>query len=145
MLERVAQDPALNFFYFGFFHALRRFRTFTIAGWLLAGSAVGAIALRWGPVWSGDLASVLVCALLFTGGVAIVHVNLTALMSYVRVPFPPPDAEGGNVQCAEAVREILPLMKEVDEGGWQEAFRAMESLRSIGARFGLPPPDSFPS
>jgi len=143
MLERVAQDPALHFFYFGFFQALRRFRTFTIAGWLLAGSGVGAIALRWEPVWSGDLASVMMCVFLFAGGVATVHVNLSALMSYVRVPFPPPDAGGGSGDSADAVREILPLMKEVDEGGWQEAFRAMESLRAIGVRYGLPPPDSI--
>jgi hypothetical protein len=49
------------------------------------------------------------------------------------------------MELPQAVEEILPLLKEVDEGGWQEAFRAMVSLRDIGSRYGLPPPDDFPA
>lgn len=145
MLEHTAQDPALDFFYYGFFHALRRYRFFTMTGWLLAGAGVGAIALRWGPVWSGDIVSLVLCGLLFAGGIVIVQASIVALGSYVRIPFPPPQPGSANVGSLQAVQEILPLMKEVDEGGWQEAFRAMVSLRLIGSRHGLPPPDSLPA
>jgi hypothetical protein len=144
MLEQSARDPALDFFYFGFFQALRRFRFFTMTGWLLAGAGVGAIALRWGPVWSGDPVSIVLCGLLFTGGIVIVQASIAALGSYVRIPFPPPPPGSADMEHLQAVEEILPLLKEVDEGGWQEAFRAMVSLREIGSRHGLPPPDNFP-
>lgn len=142
MLERSAQDAAREFYYFGFFRALRRFRTFTIIGWMLAASGVAALVLRWAPFWAGDLAAMMLCALLIISGIIVVHVSVAALTEYLHVPFPPPVLEEGNTELAHAVGEIAPLMKEVDEGGWQDAFRVLHGLRSIGARYGFPPPDS---
>jgi hypothetical protein len=142
MLERSAQDAAREFYYFGFFRALQRFRTFTIIGWILAASGVAAMVLRWAPFWTGDLTALVLCALLIASGIVIVHVNVAALTAYLQIPFPPLKPDEGNTEFADAVGEIVPLMKEVDEGGWQDAFRVLHSLRAIGVRYGFPPPDS---
>jgi hypothetical protein len=31
------------------------------------------------------------------------------------------------------------LLKEIEEGGWQEAYAAIQKLRDIGTAHGLPP------
>jgi hypothetical protein len=137
MLEHHAQDPALQFFYFGFYDALRRFRRLTISGWLVAAAGVAAVVLRWGPFWSGDLAALSLCGLLLASGLLLVHTSVSGLSAYVRVPFPAPE----RTEHAPAIAEILPLLKAVEEGGWQDALNAQKAVRGIGERYRLPPPD----
>jgi hypothetical protein len=36
------------------------------------------------------------------------------------------------------IKEIKNVMKEVDDGGWQEAYEALQRLREIQMKYSLP-------
>jgi hypothetical protein len=144
MPDSPVRENALQFFYFGFHHVLRRFRVTVIAGWCIAGAGGAALAFRWGPLWEGDLAGGILCALLIVAGVLLVQQGVTELSNYVQVPFPsPPDTEEHRDLCS-AVGELSLVMKEVEEGGWQDALQALAAVRAIGERYGLPEPGGLP-
>ena len=140
-----ARDPALEFYYFGFYRTLRRFRITTVSGWCVAAAGVAAIALRWEPVWSGDLAGGLLCALLIAAGILLVQQGVSELSWYTRVPFPlPPGGDDGGEGIRDAVPELSDIMKSVEAGGWQDALQAIAALREVGERYQLPQPDGSP-
>lgn len=141
-----ARDPALEFYYFGFYRALRRFRVTTVAGWCVATAGVAAIVLRWEPVWSGDLAGGLLCALLVAAGVLLVQQGVSELTWYTHIPFPvttPGNDE--EVHMQGAVAELSGIMEGVKEGGWQDALQALAALRGVAERYHLPQPDGNPA
>ncbi len=140
-----ARDPALEFYYFGFYRVLRRFRVTTVAGWCVAAAGVAAIMLRWEPVWSGDLAGGLLCALLVAAGVLLVQQGVSELTSYTSIPFPvTPDGNDEQVHMQSAVSELSGIMEGVEEGGWQDALQALAALGGVGERYHLPKPDGSP-
>ncbi len=137
-----ARDPALDYFYFGFHRALRRFRATTVAGWCVAGAGVAAVALRWDPLWRGDLAGGILCGVLVVAGILLVQQGVTELSWYIHVPFPrPPAGEEETANTQSAVEELSRIMEDVEDGGWQDALQALADLRGIGERYGLPEPD----
>lgn len=145
MPDSPPRDPALEYFYFGFFRALRRFRAVTVAGWCVAGAGFAAVALRWEPVWSGDLAGGLLCGLLVVAGIALVQQGVSELSWYTRVPFPRPPAVGeGGGGLEGALADLSEIMDSVDEGGWQDAVQALAALRRVGEQYDLPEPDGRP-
>jgi len=142
MPDPPARDPALEYFYFGFFRALRRFRAVTVAGWCVAGAGFAAVALRWDPVWSGDLAGGVLCGLLVVAGILLVQQGVSELSWYTRIPFPRPPAEGDDGGKPEgALAELSDIMDGVDDGGWQDAVQALAALRRVGEHYDLPEPD----
>ncbi len=146
MPDLPAPDPALEFYYFGFYRALRRFRATTVAGWCITAAGVAAVALRWEPVWSGDLAGGLLSALLVAAGILLVQQGVGELSSYTHIRFPPMSAgneEERNTQSA--VSELSTIMEGVEEGGWQDALQALGTLRGVGERYHLPQPDGSPA
>jgi hypothetical protein len=133
------QDPFLHFSYFGLFSALRRYRTVAFLGWGIVAVAAGALFLLRHLSGSVGLAAIGVAVLAAVAGVALVQVSVAALGAYVRIPFPEPPEQSGAELPGEAVRELKETIRTVEAGGWQEAFAALEGLRAIGARYGLPP------
>jgi hypothetical protein len=144
MPDMPVRDPALEYFYFGFYRALRRFRAATVAGWCVAGAGFAALALRWEPVWSGDLTGGILCGLLIVAGISLVQQGVTELSYYVQIPFPHPPATDGAEGNSRAVAELAGVMEDVEEGGWQDAVRALTSLRAFGEQYGLAEPDGTP-
>jgi len=144
MPDAPVRDPALEYFYFGFYRALRRFRAATVAGWCVTGAGVAALALRWDPVWRGDLTGGLLCGLLICAGIFLVQQSVTDLWHYAQIPFPRPPANGEAQEHGRAVAELAAVMNDVEAGGWQDAMRALSALRAVGERFGLPQPDGTP-
>ncbi len=142
MPDPQVRDSALEFFYFGFYRALRRFRATTVAGWCIAGAGAAAFILRWDPVWRGDLTGGLLCGLLVFAGILLVQQGVSELTWYTHIPFPfPPAVNEENGRTGSAVAELSGIMKEVDEGGWQDALQALAALHRIGERYDLPEPD----
>jgi hypothetical protein len=133
------QDPFLHFSYFGLFSALRRYRAVAFLGWGIVAVAAGALFLLRHLSGSVGLAAIGVAVLAAVAGVALVQVSVAALGAYVRIPFPEPPEQSGAELPGEAVRELKETIRTVEAGGWQEAFAALEGLRAIGARYGLPP------
>jgi hypothetical protein len=133
------QDPFLHFSYFGLFSALRRYRAVAFLGWGIVAVAAGALFLLRHLSGSVGLAAIGVAVLAAVAGVALVQVSVAALGAYVRIPFPEPPEQSRAELPGEAVRELKETIRTVEAGGWQEAFAALEGLRAIGARYGLPP------
>jgi hypothetical protein len=144
MPDMPVRDPALEYFYFGFYRALRRFRAATLLGWCVAGAGIAALALRWDPVWSGDLVGGILCGLLIVAGISLVQQSVTELSYYAQIPFPHPPATDGDEGISLAVAELAGIMEDVEEGGWQDAIRALTALRAVGEQHGLPEPDGTP-
>lgn len=138
------RETALQFFYFGFHHALQRFRVTVLAGWCIAGAGVAALAFRWGPLWEGDLVGGILCALLVVAGILLVQQGVTELSIYVKIPFPQPPDTDENRDLRNTVADLAAVMGDVEEGGWQDALQALAALRAIGERYGLPKPNGSP-
>lgn len=137
-MQQDVHDNELQFFYFGFYTQLRRFRARTIAGWCV--TILGGIEIPFG--WgTGSPLDVVLPLSTIAAGIALVSVSISSLESYVTVPFP--DLPAGDHPGAQsgACAILRGIMRDVDEGGWREAYAALHQVREAGVRFGLPPPD----
>ena len=132
-------EPDLKYYYTGLYRVLRRFRFMTLLGWMVVLVGVAGIPLGWEfGRWHG-LIDLLLCAGTIIAGLALVQQSVVSLDVYTKVPFRPSPIgdEGGS--DSRAIGEIVQLLKEIEEGGWQEAYAAIRKLRDIGAAYGLPP------
>lgn len=130
----------LEFRYFGFHAALRRYRTTTVIGWGVTAAGLAGFIASWSLPGERGLLDALLAGGAILAGLTIVQLSVMGLQSYVTIPFPPlaqdaPDSERSALEALE------PLMTDVREGGWQEAFHAIGGLRAIGERCDLPPPE----
>jgi hypothetical protein len=135
MTPRALTESELGYYYTGFTAVLLRHRRATILGWSIV--AIGVAGLAWG--WRGSgahaIVDILLCGATIVAGIALVYQSVAMLSAYVNVPFPSATMEDPPPPIAD----IAAVMHDVDEGGWQEAFGALRSLRVIGDRYGLPP------
>jgi hypothetical protein len=139
MDESRAENDALEFYYYGFYAALRRFRAVAVVGWLVALLGFVAFFFAWDIVRPGGWFNLFLCCGTVVSGIAVVQIAVSALNAYVRIPFSyGEDRENGAAEVVDALRLI---MREVEEGGWREAQVAIRGLLKVGERFGLPHPD----
>lgn len=136
-VESLGQSD-LQFYYFGFYRVLKNFRFMTILGWTIVLAGVAGIPLGWDfGRWHG-LIDLVLCMCAIAAGLAVVQQSVFSLDSYVRVPFQQETHGDGREQPSAVVSEIALLMKEVEEGGWQEAYVAIRTLRQLGTAYNLP-------
>jgi len=127
-------DNDLRYYYFGFHKALKRYRLMTIIGWVVV--AIGCVSFPVG--WSvgrpsGLIEIVLSCATV-VAGLGLVSQSISSLESYMRISLPfVHDGEQHPM-----LFEIVEIMKDVDEGGWQEAYAAIDRMEALRAKHGLP-------
>jgi hypothetical protein len=139
MSDAAVRDAALQFFYSGFFQALRRYRRAAVAGWTIVAAGSVGVVLGWDFAEPPGLYHLGLCLGAIVAGLALIQGNIAALSSYVRIPFPLPTAREDAEPWQGAVDELRALMKDVDDGGWQEAFAALNRISRMGERYGLPP------
>lgn len=123
------------YYYHGLYRVLIRYRRVSVYGWGLVFVAIVAGPWGWNITDDGAALRVLLSVLAILAGLSLVWQNISALEEYLRVPFPP---SGQSATNPPVIEEIQSLMKEVDEGGWQDAYAAIGRLRAIGERHGLP-------
>jgi hypothetical protein len=136
------EDPAdepLKYFYFGLYDALKRYRRMSLIGWAVVLIGCVGIGLRWRAGGPFGLVDLLLSAATILAGLALVQHSVENLTAYVRIPFPESTQPGYATGRGPAIQEIRELIKEIDEGGWQEAFLALRRLRGMEQRHGLPP------
>jgi len=130
----------LEFRYFGFFAVLRRYRTTTVIGWAVTVAGMAGFIASWGIPGARGLLDVMLAVATVLAGLTVVQVSVMSLQSYVSVRFPP--LPEGMAEAERAALEVLePVMAEVRDGGWQDAFHAIREVRGIGERWGLPQPE----
>ncbi|MER3523918.1 MAG: hypothetical protein C4326_07580 [Ignavibacteria bacterium] len=127
-------DPELQYFYFGFYRVLRRYRTTSLVGWAIVLLGCLSIPFGWRLSRPSALVEIALTGLTILAGLVVVWQNLSALEQYLRVPFP----VDASSTADGALSEIRELMNEVDEGGWQEAYAALGRLNELQQKFGLP-------
>jgi hypothetical protein len=131
-------EAALDFYYYGFYAALKRFRTVAGVGWLVTGAGAGAFVVRWQVAHFPGWFDIVVCCGCIVAGITVVQTAVAALTAYVRVPFPlPAPTEGPE---GDVIVRLKGLMMEVGDGGWREAGEAIRRVRELGEGSGLPSP-----
>ncbi len=127
----------MAFFYVGFLMVLRRYRSLVLIGWAVVVAGFCSLMLGW---WSALPPACAVSSILtMAAGVALVHLAVSTLDTYVRVPARDLEGKRGEPPVAP-LDEILGLMESVSAGGWQEAFAAIRRLQAIGTSLGFPDP-----
>lgn len=129
----------LQRYYVGLHRVLKNFRFMTILGWTIVLVGVAGIPLGWEfGRWHG-LIDLMLCCGTIIAGLALVQQSVVSLDAYIKLPFWSSSHENGAATDSAAADEIKQLLKDVDEGGWQDAYSAIRKLRDIGAAHGLPP------
>ena len=129
----------LSFYYFGFYRVLTRYRVMTLVGWLVVAAGCASFFLAWNVGREHGLVDTLLACGCIVAGLALVQNSVASLSSYVAVPFSSLRDDAGSTEQSPAVREVVTLMKDVEEGGWQEAYTAIRKLKELESTFGLPP------
>jgi hypothetical protein len=132
-------EAELEYYYYGLYRMLRRYRTMTLLGWAVVAAGLASMVLGWRYGMPQGLIDILLSCLTITAGVAVVYQGVAALETYVRVPVLSLQGKSSESEAAGIVREILEIIREIDAGGWQEAYLAVRKLRDLGALHGLPP------
>lgn len=141
MTPSAPSPDQLEFYYHGFHRVLRRYRSATITGWVITFAGVAGIPLGWNAGRTHGLLDLLLCGCAIAAGLILVSEAVSFLGAYAAVPFPPASPDTGSDGEPELVQEIRLLMKEVESGGWQEAYAAIGTLKALGLRHGLPAPE----
>jgi hypothetical protein len=95
-----------------------------------------SIPLAWNLGRRGEVVDVSLTVMTILAGLVVVWQNIAALEQYIRVPFPTATDSAGETSLP--IKEIKNVMKEVDDGGWQEAYEALQRLREIQMKYSLP-------
>jgi hypothetical protein len=129
-------NTELQYFYFGFYRILKRYRVVSFTGWTIAFAGCVSVPLSWNLGRTAGLIEVVLTILTIAAGLVVVWQNISALEEYLRVPFPFP-VEITEYDAA-IVNEIRSLMKDIDDGGWREAYAAIGKLKEIQVKHALP-------
>jgi hypothetical protein len=131
-------DDELRFYYFGLYAVLKRYRFMTLLGWFVVAVGVVSFMLAWDVGREhGVIDTMLACGCAIAG-LALVQNSIASLSSYVAVPFRSAEVDAGDAGKSPVVLEIVTLMKDVEDGGWQEAYAAIRKLKELESRYGLP-------
>lgn len=127
-------DDELQYFYFGFHRVLRRYRSTSILGWIIVLFGCISAPFGWNLGRPAGVIEVLLTVLTILAGLSLVWQNISALQEYIRISFPL--SPSGEPEPARL--EIQKIMREVDDGGWQEAYAAIAKLKDLQQKYGLP-------
>jgi hypothetical protein len=132
----------IAFFYHGFYRVLRRFRVATLAGWIIVFAGLAGIPLGWRSSSMHGMMDLMLCGGTIVAGLVVVSEAVSFLAGYTAIRFPSrPSDPSGETETGLA-QEVSVLMKDVEGGGWQDAYAAIGALKAIGTRHGLPAPGS---
>jgi len=133
-------DDELQYYYFGFYKALKRYRSASLIGWSIVLVAIISVPFGWNLGRSTGYIEVVLTILTIFAGLALVWHAISSLEEYVRIPFSR-SAPDSQITGQSLPDEIRTLMKEVDDGGWQEAYAAIGKLHELRVKHALPAVD----
>lgn len=129
----------IQFYYTGLYKVLKRYRFATVLGWCMVAAGFAGFLVGWNVSGNAGLSTFLLPAITIAGGLTLVHQSVTFLESYTRISVP---ATEGEEREASAIRlEFQQLLRDIDNGGWQDAYAAIGRLKEMETRYGLPPLD----
>lgn len=137
MTVPVPTEAELQFYYFGFYRALKRYRTVTLIGWSVVLTGCASVPLGWNIGRPGGLIELALSGFTILAGLALVWQSVTSLDEYVKIPYPSRQSGNGNGETPAMMGEIIEIMRDVADGGWQEAYAGLRKLKELGTKHGL--------
>lgn len=132
-------DAELQFYYFGFYRILKRYRSMTLIGWFVVLAGCVSVPLGWSAGRTCELIDLALSGFAIFAGLALVWQSVASLDAYVSIPYPSGRPGNGDGEIPVVRGEIMEIMQDVTAGGWQEAYAGLSRLKEIGGRHGLPP------
>lgn len=139
MPDRSPSQSELQYYYHGLFKVLTRYRLATIIGWLVVLVGLVGVPLGWEFGRPHGLVDIGLSAFTIFAGLTVVQQAVVSLSAYVTIPVQGLTASDSSSELPASVKEIIEMMKEVEEGGWQEAYASIRKLQEMQATYGLPP------
>lgn len=139
MTTATLSNSEIQFYYAGLYKVLKRYRFATILGWCIVVTGFAGFLVGWNVSGNVGLTTLLLPAVTIAGGLTLVYQSVAFLESYTRISVP--SAEEGDTEVSALRREFQQLLKDIDNGGWQDAYAAIGRLKELETRHGLPPLD----
>ncbi len=128
-------DGELRYFYFGFHQTLKRYRSMTFIGWLVVVIGCVSFPVGWSMGRHGGIIDIVLSCATIGAGLGLVSQSISLLETYMKIALPFA-FNGGHHPL---VHEVIDIMRDVDDGGWQEAYAAIRKVEDLQAKYGLPP------
>jgi hypothetical protein len=106
----------------------------SVLGWMIVLLACISIPFGWNVGRTMGFVEVVLTVLTVLAGLVLVWQNISALKEYIRIPFLP----SAQPDDQQPVSEIKKIMRDVDEGGWQDAYAAIGMLKELQSKYDLP-------
>ena len=133
--DRAPSETELRYFYFGFLRSLTRYRSMTIIGWLVVVVGCLSFPVGWSVGRSGGIIEIVLSCATIVAGLGLVSQSISSLESYLKIALP----FTFNGDRHPFVHEVVDIMKDVDDGGWQEAYAAIRKMEDLRTKYDLPP------
>ena len=127
-------DAELRYYYFGFHRTLRRYRTITIIGWVVVAVGCVSFPVGWSAGRAGGIIDIALSCATVVAGLGLVSQSISSLDAYMRIVLP----FAHNGEQHPMIHEVVEIMRDVDDGGWQEAYAAIRKMEELGSKYGLP-------
>ena len=110
----------------------------TVLGWTIVFLGAASIPLSWRSGLLDGLVDTLLSVATIVAGLAMVQQSIASLADYLHVPFSErPD--GSSTPAHPALQYIEEMMRDIDDGGRQEAYAAVGRLEKMETSYNLPP------
>jgi len=127
-------DAELRYYYLGFHKVLKRYRTITIIGWMVVVIGCVSFPVGWSVGRPGGLIEIALSCSTVVAGLGLVSQSISSLEAYVRIVLP----FAHNGEQHPMIHEVVEIMKNVDDGGWQEAYAAIRKMEELQPKYSLP-------
>lgn len=134
-MSKPITDGELRYYYSGFLRVLRRSRRVTVIGWMIVAAGCASFPIGWSMGRPGGVVEIVLSCATIVAGIMVVWQSVSSLEMYIRIV--PPLAQNGEQHAF--VHDVVEIMKDVDEGGWQETHAAIRRLEELQVKYGLPP------
>lgn len=133
--DKTPSEAELRYFYFGFYRSLSRYRSLTIIGWVVVVIGCLSFPVGWSVGRPGGIIDIALSCATIVAGLGLVSQSISSLESYMKITLPFTFNDGQH----PLVHDAVDIMKDVDEGGWQEAYAAIRKMEDLQKKYGLPP------
>ena len=121
----------------GLHRVLKRYRFLTILGWVIVLAGVASLPIGWNEWRPHGLIDLGLSVGTIVAGLAVVQGSVASLSSYTQLLQGILVEKRSSAQAQAAVDELSALVQEIEAGGWQEAYGAIERLERLVERYAV--------
>ncbi len=107
----------------------------TLIGWSVVLMGCASFPLGWNVGRPAGVIEIGLSCVTIVAGLVIVWQSISALEAYVHIALP----VSHNGESHPLVHQVAEIMKDVDDGGWQEAHSAIRKMEELQTTYGIQP------